>query len=1663
MLLINHLKRDWQTKRGRATIIGSLAFVTFVFLMVHSPLARAIVGSAFPQNQNDASLTCRNLLFTSKERPVFTLNSAGANRAFVRIYPRTARSIARSNDPHSFRSAAPAPYWLDNVQTAPAIFAQQKPLYEFTAPLRHTDFMQSEGIVTLPQPLPKGDYVVAVAHTMDQYTDAGHREPPSLAWLRVSDLGLIVKRAPEKVLVQAIDLLTNKPLPNVSLSAFLPDDYNDQGYTQPQYKADYITTSNGAVEFPTNGENSEWFISARRDNGDVAAYIPYDLGNYWSISSGQQISCSSINDPYRAFFCTDRTVYRLGQTVNFRCLTAKLGANGIKPIPAGTKVEFFVTDPQGAQVVHQKFSLDEQSALHGSFPISAQGATGSYSARLVIGEYSESESRNEIYANIAVEEYRKPEYEVTIEAVTPNMVTGGKAHCRVKAKYYFGAPVTKAKIHYTATFSPDYSARYRLLERPDYYSFYDRWNSFEYIDAASPESLLPISGSAITNDKGEALVDITVPKLKLSDENNANVCQYYDRNMQVNATVTDLSLKSVEASGSIPVPAAAFNIAIEPMQTWITPGGTITTTVTIQDHDDKAVNRQVVRVKAMRTEKRFLIDKWDQKVFAATTGETDNDGHAKIKIEIPKGMPSGYVTLVAEGEDKEGGRTEDRCAVWVSSDRIAEKTDSEDINVVLDKDVYALGDTAHATISDANIKFGESSHALVSIEGTTIYDRRNVEIKGPITTIDIPLREIYVPNAHLSVAWLDRQHAMQHRDIELKVSPKEKILDIKVSTDKKDYRPGDDAEVNVLVKDSHGKPIKDAELSLALTDESIFAIRAESGETMLNMIYAPIQNYVGTGWNFDGYSIPKPSPIVLWTDGSLLDYLNGMVCASQEQLCRERSICDTRAMAGGAPTPTPAALPAPCLPAPMLQGATNGTIGPMGGGEGFVPPPPPKLRIRTDFRDTAAWFGDVKTDANGIAKVKIKLPDNLTTWRAVAIANTSWLGVGQASIKTTASRDLMARLSLPRFYTEGDEAFITGIVHNYTKQAQKINLSLEQSGNFKSDQTWRQALTVPPDDVAEFRWPIRVTKYGEAKLLMKAIGQTDADGLEMKLPIRDFSYTDFFAKNGVLDQGQNTQPCHIKVPDDSDLGSAKYKLFLSASRIGPVLGNFDTLIDYPYGCTEQTMSRLIPSVVAMRLHKDLGLPLSEQNTVKFNEIYHRSMLKLLEHQNDDGGWGWWQGDTSNPFLTAYVLEGAYMLRQAGFTLDKNMLDNGVHFLKQCSALSAPPATITDVTDRARVMYVLSLYGQKPTVANNFMATPMFKATPEALAYMTLAFHNAKNEVAAKQTYQRLCDLATESAQYMEWDHTAAMNKKLGITHPYDYDYRYTGIETTALALRATLRMEPSNGRRIDQIRDWVLIQRDQNGWNDTKTTSCVFIALLEDELSKGKVRTDFKSAAKLADQVVAAVTFNEANAYGPEKSFSIPVKSREQTMNLDKQGSGRLYYSTVLTCRRPIDPGKHIIPKSLPIDMRVTREFCKLVAVANHIKAVPIKDGDSITAGDTILMRVKINSPVTLPYVKVEAYLPSGAEITSTDPSHGEATSTDDNSFNWWWTHQDILDDRIVFFTTEMPNGPCTFTSLLRMEMPGKFNINPVSVEGMYTRKVRAYSDATQLQVNQTP
>jgi alpha-2-macroglobulin len=1521
-------------------------------------------------------------VFTTKENPSFWITATGAVESTIKIYKK------------SFLETATSKPFVDkevHISTDLSLYPSYSSKFVSPFPATETPFKVVKRALSpnfedsaradfkLDNDLPPGDYFV-VAECADLTKT---KNTQAIWWFTVSDIGLIAKHSPEGTLVRAIDLNTMQGVSGVNLQMIPKDAAPKDVFAKGVTGADGITFIKTAP-----GANYDATLLA-----DKQGHHAYASGGYWYGGEG---------DDYTTYFYTDRPIYRLGQTVCFKGIARELEKSGFQNIGGEEEIAVVIEDPSNVQLYSGKIKTSKFGTFHGQFEIPAEGKTGAYSCKLTYAS-----SGKTAYEYFEVDQYRKPEYKIDIKPSTARITAGSKATAILSATYFFGGPVANAKVKYNIYASPDWSARYRLQPRPDYYSYFDDWSNGEE-DSYDYGGSFVGEGVAQTDENGQATITFDTKKIEPNMSNYNYYYEYGDKRYKIEAEVTDISQLTVTGSGSVAVTAGDYALFVNSDNYVVKSGEGVQANIEARDYDGKPVANQKVHVKVSRWPYDATVSGRNREVVV-TEGDVTTDAEGKVKFSSTAGKqwPTDSFYITASAKDSHGDTIVDSTSIWVASDDYpyvsSSTSNKEAFKISLNKKVFQTGETARVMISGP-FTGKEGYDALVTIEGTTIYSHRIVPLKAAANLVEIPITKEYAPNVFVSVAMVAKKKQFYTTSEMVMVSPKDHFLNLAISSDKQKYKAGETANYTIKATYEDGRPAPNTELSLGVVDESIYSIRAENAPDIRKTFYSQRQNKVNTFCSFpETYS--------------------------------------------GGPDKT----------------AND-----------------PKLR--KNFKDTAIWIPQLVTDANGVATAKVPLPDNLTTWRATVRGVTMGCDVGASTQSIMVTQDIIARLALPRFYTEGDGGEISAIVHNYSDVPQNIHLTLTVSDQFKSSVALAQNLSIEKDKVAKFTWPVSIAKPGVGTIRLKAVGQTGGDYLERKLPVNALGIPLFNVDSGVLtDAIPSVQISHTDV---GSVFSPKMTVNLAGSVIGQVQGTFDGLIDYPYGCTEQTMSRFMPSIIAMQLNKKLHVPLLPESLKRFEKVKVMGMAKLSEHQHSDGGWGWWKDDTSDPYMTSLVLEGLNLLKDTGYTVDKTMPERGLKWLTDnTTALEkqlSDPKLVNDYNaetrrcDMARLVYTLSVYKTNPTKSVlAWLKAEIPKFTPEPLAYTAMALKNLGDEAGAQQAATRLLALANKTETTVDWEHTEAMMKRLKLVGATDYSYRYTGEETTALALRAMLAVYPDKEELLEQIKHWMMLHRDQNGWCNTKTTSEVLLALLKDALLSASTSGDTVSAKILMDNILSTeLTFNGGDLFAKEKSFSLasflPTKNSVQ---IQKVGQGKLYYNTLLRYTKALKPGEPLPVKNSPAGLTMTRSFMRLEtapAGPDGVLKVVTKpfNGGTIKAGETILMKVLVDCPMSLPYVIVECPLPSGAEVVQSNGASNAVdtseNSTESISGDWgryWWSHQDVLDDKIVFFGTTIPAGKKEFHTLLRMELPGKVNCNPVTLEGMYTKLIRGYTTSEQLNI----
>ncbi len=527
----------------------------------------------------------------------------------------------------------------------------------------------------------------------------------------------------------------------------------------------------------------------------------------------------------------------------------------------------------------------------------------------------------------------------------------------------------------------------------------------------------------------------------------------------------------------------------------------------------------------------------------------------------------------------------------------------EGLEMIVDKDTFRAGQTAPVMISVPV----PDRYVLFSVEGEDLFSYQVVHVTGNTKLIEVPIEEKHIPNIYLSALMISNADAYSDTK-QVVVPPIERFLDVAVKADREQYQPREEGTLAISAKDAHGRPVA-AEIALGLVDESVKYIQQDYAGDPRQFYYGKKrQHTVQTQSTLDQKSYAR---FVEVAPGELRDRKDGV---NEEDEVAAAGGKDEMGYGGGTGAGVGGGVRRSAesnmaldglvsrkqmtnMPIQSRQKADFAAIAPAA-----TPVPgdataaqEPAVQVRSDFRSTILWLPDVKTDADGTATVKVKYPDSLTTWSATARVVTAGnqFGIGNSSTRT--KQPLIVRLQAPRFFVVGDQVTVSGVINNNTDEAMTVTPALDAEGlsvtglliDGKPVNSMQAPVEVKANSETRVDWLVAVNHASEAKLKVEARGTKYADAMEKKFTIFEHGIEKFISRSGKM-RGDSVS-IKLDIPKERRSDSTKLTVQIAPSMATTMLDALPYLIDYPYGCTEQTMSRFLPAVITAKTLRDLGL------------------------------------------------------------------------------------------------------------------------------------------------------------------------------------------------------------------------------------------------------------------------------------------------------------------------------------------------------------------------------------------------------------------------------------------------------------------------------------------
>jgi len=1366
------------------------------------------------------------------------------------------------------------------------------------------------------------------------------KHPGAQALVQLTDFGLLWKKMDEGLKVTVFSMATGQPIEGAAVT-LLDEDFAPGGKGRTDAHGNCIIDPKVRLAWMVATKGDDVYACAASDNDNLQ--MPGARVDYRGWQPGQKQWRK-----LRGFVFTDRPVYQPGETVHVK--------GYIRDVARGELANFAGID--GTLSLETGDGQDEppikiRTDAHGSFNVDLKLKLTAFGACSVTANFSDPGDetlQNTFKGEFEVAEYQPNAFEVKMtgpERVAP----GADFSAKVSAGYLFGAPLSAADVRWTL----DYSRRSFSAEG------FNRWN-FGPRDGAREKSLTLHGEGKLTG------ADALTIQPKLPEAKNGT----YQGHLR--AEVTDLNQQTVTEHITFARDASDFYLGLSaPEGSVLHPGDELKVrAVAIKPDGGPAAapvavsaeliytRYETVRVQGagkaitFRSEKvQEVVGKTEGRTLVPTrevNGDWSVGDAASLRFKMDK---AGEYLLRATARDSAGRSVLSELEVFVSANEAVawNYRNPAQLDVVADKAEYHPGDTARLLL-----KTPFSGEALVSIEREgRILRTMQVKVEGNAPSIEIPLSKQDGPNVYASMIVIRgrEQSPRKFKTAEyryggamLNVDDPVEHMQIAITPTRATVEPGEEVEAEVVVRDGAGAPLADAEVTFFAADEGVLQLVDYKRPDPRATFY-------------------EPYPLAIRTGISLYELL-------------------------------------PEDPGD-LQFSNKGYL--IGGGADVAEAAGRKLR--EDFPGTACWFPSLKTDAAGKVRVHFPAPDAVTRYRLIAVSQ-SGAKFGSAESAFSIRKPLLLLSSIGQFANVGDTLVARAVVRNDTgaDAAAEVKLELDQTAAPAKDGANIVSIGVKNGESRAVDLPVRLTAMGKAQWTwsahMQSGGKTYEDHLRTSLkvgsstPVLHETYeTELSAASSDLLSGINPQLLD---------GAGTVTVTLANTRLAELRESANQLLEYPYGCAEQTISSMIPWAMLPQL-RDV-MPDLVKDDAQVKDAIARGYARL-ETMSTGGGFAYWPGGTQpSLFVSAYAGVAGSLLGRAGYQGIPSDDPLYEYLSKELRGLAKIHDEVA-LSQRALALYALAMAGRPEPAYHEEMFKRRRELSYESRALVALAILESHGP---QKMVDELLSRRMEAPESICW---------------FGSDARERAVQLLAWS------MHQPKSNEVGRLTKELLGYRRHGHWATTQENAWALMALAryyvaaEDggkPVSGTLVRRGGEQPFQVTREkpaITAAITFTPTEALKP-----VAVQNPKK---------GTLFGETRWVVRPPA--------AEQPRQDRgyaVSRSYRK---IGDDGKLAEPKD---LKVGDRIIVTLRVETVRPGHFVAIDDPLPAIFEAVnpafrSQELGGGEMAGSDGLS-----DYHEVRSDRVLYFCDHMPAGAYIYRYLARVRAAGDATAGPTKVEEMY-------------------
>lgn len=672
-----------------------------------------------------------------------------------------------------------------------------------------------------------------------------------------------------------------------------------------------------------------------------------------------------------------------------------------------------------------------------------------------------------------------------------------------------------------------------------------------------------------------------------------------------------------------------------------------------------------------------------------------------------------------------------------------------------------------------------------------------------------------------------------------------------------------------------------------------------------------------------------------------------------------------------------------------LRTATSGLTGRVDGN--LLP-----LDIRSNFSDYAAFVPDIRTDRDGKAVFDITFPDDITSWNTFAVGQDRRRRVAFTLEQTRAFLPFQAQLYLPRFLVEGDKSEAATLAINREGGERAVRLSFSDD---KEEPRTQDAVLVAS---LEERYPIEASVGADSlsyQFTVQAMdGKEASDGERRSLPVYPQGTEMVSGELFMLTDNTTALP-------DSFLRAKRgpVTLRLLGNRLQQLLADIDNIVVYPYGCTEQTASRLIGLLAVRNIRKAEGKAFEEDGHII-------TMVSELEKRyRRDGGFGWWRSSrSSSTWISLHVYQALSAASKQGYSV-KSLTPVKRYLLGQLPELG--------ISDQLQILLAIAEGGNTPTNQEMFN----LETLPAPSDYQLLAITRLHQLRGDTVDIQRLLDSSSRHAvNGLYWGdrrfrfYRQPLNDRLACGLLAHQIFSAAGKDDEAASIINYLLGQTASTNRPGNV--------PLLGTNTLESAKLV-AGLLPSLLSETGLEAPSVTLA-LNGQQTKVDEFPFETSFPPEEA---------ENLALLRSGSGPI---PVAVYQRWFETN----PTAQNAGFQLTTELL-------DARDRPL---NQLRLGQTAFLEVTVNVAADTDYVLIEIPIPAGCSYQKKNEAKGPFA-----------VHREYRRDRVAIFCDRLPAGEYTYKVALAPRFSGQYTLNPARAEMQYMPVVNGSGEMKKVRIGE--